>query len=1075
MNRKRLLILGFLCLALLALSLPTGLFVLAKWRSRPAPSAGRPLDSSLVRARVASEYGKLPLSFEENLGQSDSRVKFMARGSGYTVFLTDDESTTFHLSALSRDAENPRERGLHSHHAIAPEKRTEAVVRLALAGSNRHAPVEGLELQPGRSNYFIGNDPARWRRNVPHYARVKYSGVYPGVDLVYHGHQGQLESDYVLAPGADPSQIGLQIDGAHAVKLDSQGGLVLSTAAGDVVLHKPVAYQDTASGRQEIATNYVQRGSRLIGLRLGPYDTRQPLIIDPSMVYSTYLGGSGKDFANSIAVDSTGSAYVTGFTLSTNFPLKFPLSGQGSFIATQSGAQETFVTKLDPPGSTLIYSTYLGGTGSGSGDQGAGIAVNAAGQAFVAGTTGAGDFPKAGTPILSNIPNNAGAAFLVQLDATGSTLLYSTYLGGNGHDNGLGLALDPLGIAYVVGTTTSTNFPPSVITAPFQSTNGVTGVGAAGSTGFLSKIDVTKPGMSGLLYSTYLGGSAGEQINAVAVDANGNAYMTGSTASPNFPISIPPHSGFQSTIGGSINAFLAQINTTVGGSSGLIYSSFLGGAGTVTGGGDQGNAIALDGNKNAYIVGTTGSLNFPVTAGAFQTTNKDANINGNGLLGRNAFVARFDTTQSGAASLKYSTYLGGSGSLGDTGLGIVVDSQQQAYVSGHTTSHDFPTTIGAPFTILQGGPGNAFVTVFNPTGTSPLVFSTYWGGSGREDGSAITLDTASPPNFYLAGGTSSPSGSFPVSTSAFQTTLGGNEDAFVTKFSPASLAGLVSVTPSTLAFGSQTVNTTSAAQSITITNGASTALTINSFATSGANPSDFAVSIPTGTTGCPVPPPATNTLAAGGSCKLNVTFRPTIVGAESATLTIHDTNAGGSLQQTVNLTGSGTASGTPDFTVSVSPASATVAAGTAAPFTVTVTSVGGFTGAISLACSGAPAPCTLTPSSVSPAANATTTSMGTITTAKRTSAPPLLFRMPPGFSGWLWTLTGLLMAFLAAWSATRRATRKLAFGFGLLALLFLTSCSGPTHTGTAAGNYTVSITASSGALQHPTNFVLTVQ
>ncbi|HEX4546112.1 MAG TPA: SBBP repeat-containing protein [Candidatus Acidoferrum sp.] len=1075
MNRKRLLIPGFLCLGLLALSSPIGFFVLAKLHSRSLPSAGWPQDSAIPQARVASEYGKLPLSFEENLGQSDARVKFMARGSSYTVFLTDDESTTFHLSAPLRDAENPRDRSSDSLRATAPEKRAEAVVRFALAGSTRRAPVEGLELQPGKSNYFIGNDPARWQRNVPHYARVKYRGVYPGVDLVYYGHQGQLESDYLVAPGADPSQIGLQIDGARAVKLDSQGDLVLSTAAGDVVLHKPIAYQETASGRQEIATNYVQRSSRLIGLRVARYDTRQPLIIDPSMVYSTYLGGSGKDFANSIAVDSTFNAYVTGFTLSTNFPLKSPLSGEATFLATQGGAQETFVSKLDPGGSTLLYSTYLGGTGSNAQDQGAGIAVNAAGQAFVVGTTGASDFPKAGSPILSNMPNNAGAAFLVQLDATGSTLLYSTYLGGSGHDNGLGLALDPSGIAYVVGTTTSINFPISAITAPFQSTNGVIGAGTTGGTGFLSKIDVTKAGISGLLYSTYLGGSAGEQISAVAVDANGNAYMTGSTASANFPVSISPTAAFQSTIAGQFNAFFAQINTTVGGSSGLIYSSFLGGAGTSTGGGDQGNAIALDGTNNAYIAGTTGSTNFPVTAGAFQTTNKDANANGNGLLGRNAFVARFDTTKSGALSLIYSTYLGGSGSLGDIGLGIVVDSQKQAYVSGHTTSHDFPTTSGAPFTLIQGGPGNAFVTVFNPTGTSPLVFSTYWGGSGREDGSAITLDTASPPNFYLAGATTSPSGSFPVSVSAFQPNFGGNQDAFVTKFSAASGAGGVSVTPATIAFGSQTVNTTSGPQTVTIANGSNSALTINSFPTSGTNPSDFTVSIPTGTTGCPVPPPATNTLASGGSCILNVTFSPTTTAAESATLTIHDTNAGGSLQQTVNLTGSGTASGTPDFTVSVSPATASVAAGTAASFTVTVTSVGGFTGAVGLACAGAPSTCTLTPSSVTPAANATVTSMGNVTTQVRSLAPPLLFHMPPGFPGWLWTLAGVVMAVLAAWSATRRATRKLAFAFGLLALLTLTSCSGPIHGGTAAGNYTVTITGSSGALQHPKNFVLTVQ
>lgn len=1070
MNRKQLFIFGLLCLAVLALSLPIGLFVLAK--SRSAASVAPPLDSSLVQARVAAEYGKLPLSFEENLGQSDPRVKFMARGSGYTVFLTDDDSTTFHLSAPLKNAANPRDRTLHSSSAVAPVKRAEAVVRLALAGSNRHAPVEGLELQTGRSNYFIGNDPSRWQRNVPHYARVKYRGVYPGVDLVYYGHQGQLESDYVLAPGADPSQIGLQINGARAVKLDSQGGLVLSTAAGDVVLHKPVAYQETPNGRQEVATNYVQRGPHLVGFHVAPYDSHQPLIIDPVMVYSTFLGGAAKDFANAIAVDSTGNAYVTGFTLSKNFPLLSPLSGQGTFVATQPNAQETFVTKLNTDASALVYSTYLGGVGSGSADQGAGIAVNANGEAFVAGTTGAPDFPIAGSPIQSVMPNVAGAAFLVRLNSAGSALLYSTYLGGNGHDNGLGLALDPSGIAYVVGTTTSTNFPLSVNPAPFQSSNGV--VTASGSTGFLSKIDTTKAGNSGLLYSTYLGGSSGGQINAVAADATGNAYMTGATASADFPRPLPSPPApapFQPAAGGAaVNAFIAQINSTLGGSSSLIYSSYLGGSGTSSGGGDQGNGIALDGNNNAYIVGTTGSLDFPVSSGAFQTTNPDKGV---GLLQRTAFVARFDTTKSGAASLIYSTYLGGSGSLGDAGLGIVVDSLKQAYVSGHTSSSNFPVTLGAPQTIPQGLGGNAFVTVLNPTGTSPLVFSTFWGGTGREDGAGIALDTVSPPNVYLAGGTTSQSG-FTTSTTAFQKTFGGNQDAFTTKFSPASLAGTVSVAPTLLAFGSQTVNTTSTAQTVTLTNGANTALTINGFPTTGTNPSDFTVANSTGATACPLSP---TTLAAGGTCMLSVTFTPTTIAAESATLTIQDTNAGGSLQQTVNLTGSGTASGTPDFTVSVSPASATVAAGTSTTFTITVTSITGFNSAVTAACTGAPAfsTCTLVPTSVTPAANASATINGTITTLARTLAPPPpLFRVPPGFPSWLWSLGGIAMAFLAVWTATRPATRKLAFGFGLLALLTLASCSGPIHTGTPAGPYTVTVTASSGALSHPTNFTLNV-
>jgi len=1070
MRRKQLLFLFLSCLAAIALLLPFSRFLRPGSRSRSAFPVTQ--DKQISQARLLSGYGKLPLTFEENQGQTDARVKFLARGSGYTVFLSDDQTTTLRLIAPSNEPADSLHGSARLSTRAAPTKYTYATVRLSLAGANPHAPVEGNDLQPGRSNYFIGNDPSRWQRNVPHFARVRYRGVYPGVDLVYYGNQGQLESDYILAPGADPAQIGLQIKGASAAKLDSQGALILATAAGDVVLHKPYAYQETAEGRREVAANFVQHGQNLVGFRVAPYDTRQPLIIDPvTMVYSTYLGGTNKDFANAIAVDAAGNAYITGFTLSKQtdpnpFPLKNPY--QGTFLATGANAQETFITKLDPNGSSLIYSTYLGGTASGAAvDQGSGIAVNANGEAFIVGTTSANDFPTSGTvsPLQSVLPNSSGAAFLTQLNAAGSALLYSTYLGGNGHDNGLGIALDPAssaasgGIAYVTGVTTSTNFPTTP--GAFQTSNNV--LTATGNTGFISKIDATKPGNSGLLYSTYLGGSGGDTAQAIAVDSSGNAYVTGQTQSADFPRPLPSPPApapFQPGLAaaGAINAFIAQINTTVPGSGGLIYSTYLGGTGTLTGGGDQGNGITLDGSNNVYVVGTTGSNDFPVSTGAYQTISHNQAV---GLLHRQAFVARFDTIQSGLNSRIYSTYLGGSGSLGDSGTAIVVDSLKNAYITGHETSNDFPVTTGAPQANPQGQ--NAFVAVFNPAGTS-LVFSTFWGGDGRTDGAGIALDTASPPNMYLTGGTGSSSATFGTSIAAFQTTFGGIQDAFVTKFTPASAAGAVSVAPTSLAFGSQTVNTASAAQTVTLTNGANAALTINSISFSGANGSDFSE-----TNNCPA------TLANGAACTISVTFTPTTTAAESATLIISDNN-GASLQQSVTLTGSGTASGTPDFTVSVSPASATVTAGASANFTVTVTSITGFNSAVSVACTGAPSAsaCTLTPTSVTPAANATATINGTITTAVRTLAPPPLFlRTPPRFPVWLWGFMSCVLAILAAWAATRR-TRKLAFGFGVLSLLALTGCSGPPHGGTPVGSYTVTVTATSGSLTHPTNFTLNV-
>ena len=1055
MRRKQLLFLFLSCLAAIALLLPLGRFLHPASRSRSALPVAQ--NKQVSQARLLSGYGKLPLNFEQNQGQTDARVKFLARGAGYTVFLSDDQTTTLRLIAPAHDPAGSLHGSTRLSTSAAPTKNSDATVQLSLVGANLHAPIEGNDLQPGRSNYFIGNDPTRWQRNVPHFARVKYHGVYPGVDLVYYGNQGRLESDYILAPGADPAQIGLQIKGADAVKLDSQGALVLSTAAGDVVLHKPFAYQETAEGRREVAANFVQHGPRLVGFRVAPYDTHQPLIIDPVVLYSTYLGGSGRESANGITVDSTGAAYVTGFTTSTNFPTT---AGSVQPAAKHTGAtnQETFVTKLSADGTAQVYSTYLGGTGSGSGDKGSAIAVNSSGQAFVVGTTGASDFPTTINAYTRIAPNNSGIAFLAQLSADGSALLYATYLGGNSSENGLGVALDQAGIAYIVGATASFNFP---LVNPFQLTNKNT---TSGTTAFLSKIDTTKTGTPSLIYSTYLGGSTNELAQAVAVEATtGIAYITGQTGSVDFPLSSSPHAPFQSTLtSGANNAFIAQIDTTIAGSGGLIYSSFLGGAGSASAGGDQGNGIALDGNNNAYIAGTTASTNFPVTPGAFQT----ANPNG-AIFGRTAFVARFDTTKSAAASLVYSTYLGGTGGLGDAGLGIAVDSLKQAYVSGFTSSSDFPKTTGAPQTSRQGL--NAFVTVLNPTGTSPVVFSTFWGGAGREDGFAIALGTASPPDIYLAGDTSStPATPYVPSATAFQKTLSGAQDAFVTRFSAASAAGTVTVAPGLLSFGSQTVNTTSTAQTVTFTNGTTAALTISSISFSGANGSDFGE-----TNTCPLSP---LTLAAGANCTLSVTFTPTTIVAESAALDINYVSAGNSLQLPVTLTGTGTASGTPDFTVSVSPATAAVTAGATANFTVTITSITGFNSAVTAACTGAPpaSTCTLNPTSVTPAANATATISGTISTTARTLAPPpRFFRAPPRFPVWLWGFLSCVLAILAAWTATRR-TRKLAFGFGLLSLLALTGCSGPLHGGTPAGPYTVTVTATSCALTHPANFTLNV-
>jgi hypothetical protein len=1118
---------------------------------------------------LLAAYGKLPLDFEQNQGQTDSRVKFLARGNGYTLFLTGTDAT------LRLDATSASPKKQSDRYGVFPpvsskspsEERKSAILRLTLEGSNHRPGVSGIEPQPGRSNYFIGNKPEQWHRNVPHYARVKYGNVYPGIDLIYYGNQGQLESDYVVAPGADPARIALHIDGAKDLKLDGQGNLVLSTAGGDLSLHQPIAYQENAGRRKPVDAHYVLRGSRSVGIRIASYDSRQRLIIDPVVVYSTYLGGSlggaAKDTAFAIAVDANGNAYVTGFTQSTNFPVKTPLPNQGTFISTVSQGQESFVTKMNPTGTGLVYSTYLGGTGSGVSDAGNGIAVDSSGDAFVVGTTVAADFPLTpGTAYLSTPPNTGGFAYLTKIDPTGTTLLYSTFLGGNGSDSAHAIAVDANGLAYLTGVTTSTNFP-TINGIPNSGTTCSSGAVSTGSDAWVSKFDTTKTGTGSLVYSTLLGGSCGQAGNAIAVDASGIAYVGGITTSTDFPTL----NGFQTNnaAGNGGNAFLMKIDTKQIGSSALLYSTLLGGTGTSPGGGDLVHGLALGPGLNVFITGTTGSQDFPTTAGAFQFNQPSPPS-----LSKSAFVARFDTTKSGAASRIYSSYLGGSGFT--VGLGIVVDSQNNAYVTGNTSSNDFPFTAGAPQTTLKGQ--NTFVSVFNPTGTG-LIFSSFWGGEASDVSFGMAIDQANPPNIYIAGSTSS--GTFPLAPNlgAFQTVKGGLQDAFVAKFTPATAANAVTLVPGTLAFGNQSVNTSSGSKAATLTNGGSSQLTGILITITGANASDFsqtattctttlaagmsctvsvdftpktqspesatlnvatsagpltavltgtgtstagivsvnptnvsfgtisigttsaaqtvtltnntatamagvAITI-TGTNAADFANPAAGTtcttaLPAGANCTISVTFKPTLSSLESATLNIAFTGPTGSPQQ-VLLSGTGT-SATPDFSIIASPPTTTITAGQTATFTVTVTSMNGFSSAVTAACTGAPggAMCTLTPTSVTPAPNGTATINGSVSTTAETIPPLLRFPPAPRLPIGVWGLLSLILALLAAWAATRRTTRKLAFAFGLLAVLSFSGCSGLPKTigSTQKGTYTITVNATAGALKHPATVSITV-
>ena len=685
-----------------------------------------------TQARVAVAYGKLPLSFEANEGQVDKAVKFLSRGQGYTLFLTPAEAV---LSL----------RG--------PQHET-AVVRMQMAGGvgGRRAPrVVGLDPQATKSNYFLGNDPRRWHTGVSHYARVRYEDVYPGIDLVYRGNQRQLEYDFVIAAGADPGRIRLAFQGVDALTLGAHGELVVHTAQGDLVQHPPVLYQEMGEERQPVEGHYVLRTGHQVGFAVGRYDRGRPLIIDPVLVYSTFLGGSGEDQIRAMAVDAAGNVYVTGLTTSTTFP-----GVDGSSIQPAHGVNpgfaDAFVTKINPTGTAIVYSTYLGGSGI---EWGFAIAVDAAGNAYVTGYTSSTTFP--GVNGGSIQPAHGGGvddAFVTKINATGTAIVYSTFLGGSGEDRGRAIAVDGAGNAYVTGHTDSATFP-GVDGSSIQPANGG---GASPADVFVTKINPTG---TAIVYSTFLGGSGSEQGLGIAVDGAGNAYVTGETYSTTFP--GVNGSSIQPANGGGSDAFVTKINPA---GTAIVYSTFLGGSFD-----DSGRGIAVDSAGSAYVTGNATSTTFPgVNATSLQPANGGGNFPGD------AFVTKINPT---GTAIVYSTFLGGSDF--DGGFGIAVDSAGNAYLTGETASTTFP---GVNATSIQpanaGGVADAFVTKINPTGTA-IVYSTFLGGGGFDGGLGIAVDGAG--NTYVAGNSDSTTFTGVDGSSLQPANGGGASDGFVTKIS----------------------------------------------------------------------------------------------------------------------------------------------------------------------------------------------------------------------------------------------------------------------------------------------------
>ena len=694
-----------------------------------APTTGKPAPTQISEA-----YGKLPLSFEANAGQTDGQVKFLSRGNGYGLFLTSTEAVI-----QLRKAEG----GLRIEKAAAGNPQSaihhpqSAVLRMEVVGANAAARVEGRKELPGKSHYFIGSDPAKWRTDISNYAQVHYRGVYPGVDLVYYGNQRQLEYDFIVAPGADPSTIRLAFEGLEKIEVNAQGDLVLHTAGGEVRMQKPIAYQEAGGGRQEIASHYVlletpssaprtpdsklqTPDSYSVGFEVAEYDASQPLVIDPVLSYSTFLGGNGFDEGTDIAVDSSGNAYVTGYTSSTNFPRSNPFQANGSY--------EAFITKLNPSGNALVYSTYLGGLNL---ERASGIVVDSSGNAFVTGHTNSSDFPTTSGAYDSSY-NGGYDAFITKLSATGNALVYSTFLGGSNDENtddasfgfyrGGDIDIDSSGNAYITGDTVSDNFPK---VNAYQPTRG------SYRAAFVTKLNAAG---SALVYSTYLypaGALEAHRGTGIAVDSSNSAYV------------------------GSCDNYAAYATKFSPAGSSIVYSNRYGGT---DGGGistQEGVRIAVDAAGNAHLTGATTSFDFPTTPDAYQPEKGGKH---------DIFVLKVNSTGS---ALVYGTFIGGRWQ--EFSGGIEVNDAGQAYVIGSGDRSSSISTRSVDVYKLDAG------------GTTLMLSMSL----GRGEGRGIAIDASG--NAYITGFTSW--SSFQTTPGAFQTTLGqtqtGNTttDAFVAKIS----------------------------------------------------------------------------------------------------------------------------------------------------------------------------------------------------------------------------------------------------------------------------------------------------
>jgi uncharacterized repeat protein (TIGR01451 family) len=1092
----------------------------------PLPTAS---GKAILKAKpdVRGLLGQLPLIFEPNQGQADGSVKFVSRGSGYSLYL----NSTGAVLAMRMASQGKS--------GSAPD--VEAV-RMTLVGANPEVAVAGSGKLPGMSNYFIGNDPHKWHTGIPQFAGVRYQSVYPGIDLIFYGTQGHLEYDFKVAPGADPAQAEMQFGGG---KVELSGGdLILKGSGADVRLQAPRIYQSAAGQRQEVDGRFVLRADNRVGFEIGAYDRSRELVIDPNITYSTYFGGTGNETYPSIAVNGDGFVYLAGSTTSTNLPVTS--TAFQSTLNPAAGAQNIFILKLDPTAGPagILYLTYLGGSGV---DSSVGLGVDTGGTAYVAGTTTSTDFPTSagayqtgplastGAPCFPNetAPCHVFVSAISGLDgSTTPQLAYSTYLSGNGTDIASALAIDTNGDAFVTGTTTSTNsgasfsFPATVLPPGYQQTS----LGAIQF--FVTEVNTRNVGTGSVPYSTYFGGSTGTVAvgGGIAVDTTGNIYFSGTT---NFFNSGEQTQGGGGTQGGDFpilnayqpclntppptlivfpvtctaatgtvptDAFVAKLNPANAqtGASQLLFSTYFGGSGS-----DTSTALTIDPTVAAiYITGSTntpstgaGAFVLPTGAGVFENCLNNANPVGStaacttaNTTDTDAYVAKFTnpTEASGATSnsvgLSYLSYLGGSGN--DSGLAIAVDTAGGALVTGSTMSTNFPATTSAIQSGLNGTQ-NAFFAHIDTTTvvgqTTVGSYATYFGGNATDRGTSIAVDPEL--NTYFAGDTNSTSFQVhaPLQSLLNGTGAGPNTDAFAVKLqtandlcircippviSPAS--GVVSAgNPVTITF--TVINQgPDLATNITVTGLLSTGITaaFNS-ATAGAG----TCSVPTGgSIACTI-----LTLQAGATSTIAMTVTPTTAGSGSILATVSNAND-------TNTSNTETASFTATaFAVSITPSSQTVVAGNTAQYAVLVSPTSTFGANVSLSCASLPSgascgfsPTTLTftgPGSQSAVLNLTTT-------ARPVTTITSLGWHGPFYAFWL------MFPGVALFGVGSKSRRSRVIGLCLLWMVFALvvlqpACSKTKQqipvTGTPAGSYPLQVTASSGSFTQSAGFSLTVQ